>query len=56
MSHPFNNVCLSLSIFTAAGKFAVPDYLNKQVVDLIVKMLLVDPLKRATVTDIRYGA
>jgi len=33
--------------------FAVPDYLNKQVVDLIVKMLQVDPLKRATVGDIR---
>ncbi|KAF6020125.1 hypothetical protein EB796_021567 [Bugula neritina] len=36
-----------------SGMFAVPDYLNKQVVDLIVKMLQVDPLKRATVGDIR---
>ena len=38
-----------------AGVFAVPEYLNKQVVDLIVKMLQVDPLKRATVQMIRYG-
>ncbi|XP_067934383.1 5'-AMP-activated protein kinase catalytic subunit alpha-2-like isoform X2 [Watersipora subatra] len=36
-----------------SGIFGVPDYLNQQVVDLIVKMLQVDPLKRATIRDIR---
>lgn len=37
----------------AAGIFAVPDYLNKEVVGLLCIMLQVDPLKRATTAQIR---
>lgn len=47
----FSNMNCDIAVL--AGMFAVPDYLNKQVVDLIVKMLKVDPMKRATVQDIR---
>ncbi|KAK2167663.1 hypothetical protein LSH36_25g00008 [Paralvinella palmiformis] len=36
-----------------SGIFHVPDFLNKSVVSLLQKMLLVDPLKRATIKDIR---
>ncbi|XP_064626154.1 5'-AMP-activated protein kinase catalytic subunit alpha-2-like isoform X2 [Lineus longissimus] len=36
-----------------SGIFAIPDYLNKSVVNLLVKMLQVDPLKRSTIKDIR---
>ena len=37
----------------SAGIFHVPSHLNKKVVDLLKKTLTVDPLKRATVKDIR---
>ncbi|XP_056017235.1 5'-AMP-activated protein kinase catalytic subunit alpha-2-like isoform X4 [Ostrea edulis] len=36
-----------------SGIFAVPDYLNKEVVSLLCLMLQVDPLKRASITQIR---
>ncbi|KAK7492896.1 hypothetical protein BaRGS_00015843 [Batillaria attramentaria] len=36
-----------------SGIFAIPDYLNKEVVSLLCHMLQVDPLKRATIKDIR---
>lgn len=37
-----------------AGIFPVPDYLNSSVVDLLQKMLTVDPVRRATIKEIRY--
>ncbi|XP_052264663.1 5'-AMP-activated protein kinase catalytic subunit alpha-2-like isoform X13 [Dreissena polymorpha] len=36
-----------------SGIFNIPDYLNKEVVNLLCHMLQVDPLKRATMKDIR---
>lgn len=36
-----------------AGVFDIPDYLNKSVVSLLVHMLQVDPMKRATMEDIK---
>ncbi|PVD22913.1 hypothetical protein C0Q70_16173 [Pomacea canaliculata] len=36
-----------------SGIFAIPDYLKKEVVSLLCHMLQVDPLKRATIKDIR---
>lgn len=36
-----------------SGIFAVPDYLNKSAIQVIVHMLQVDPIKRATITEIR---
>jgi len=36
-----------------SGIFPVPDYLNKSVVSLLCHMLQTDPMKRATVEDIR---
>ena len=36
-----------------SGIFHIPDYLNKSVVNLLVHMLQVDPLKRATIDQIR---
>ncbi|KAK3090223.1 hypothetical protein FSP39_010184 [Pinctada imbricata] len=36
-----------------SGIFAVPEYLHKEVVSLLCLMLQVDPLKRATIKDIR---
>ena len=36
-----------------SGVFPIPDYLNKPVVSLLVSMLQVDPLKRATMEDIK---
>jgi len=36
-----------------SGIFPIPDYLNKSVVTLLCHMLQTDPLKRATVDDIR---
>ncbi|XP_053209745.1 5'-AMP-activated protein kinase catalytic subunit alpha-2-like [Panonychus citri] len=35
------------------GIFPIPDYLNKTTVDLLVHMLQVDPIKRATMEDIK---
>ena len=37
-----------------AGIFDIPEYLNKSVVNLLVLMLQVDPMKRATMEDIKY--
>ncbi|XP_058061182.1 5'-AMP-activated protein kinase catalytic subunit alpha-2-like isoform X6 [Anopheles bellator] len=36
-----------------SGVFPIPEYLNKQVVSLLCQMLQVDPLKRATVEEIK---
>ncbi|CAI9742960.1 5' [Octopus vulgaris] len=36
-----------------SGMFPIPDYLSKDVTNLLVKCLQVDPLKRATIKDIR---
>jgi 5'-AMP-activated protein kinase catalytic alpha subunit len=36
-----------------AGIYSTPDYISKSVSQLIEKMLTVDPLKRATIKDIR---
>lgn len=44
-----------LTFIYSAGIFAVPDYLNKEVVSLLCIMLQVDPLKRATISQIRYA-
>jgi 5'-AMP-activated protein kinase catalytic alpha subunit len=40
-------------LFYLAGIYSTPDYLSKPVSQLIEKMLTVDPLKRATIKDIR---
>lgn len=36
-----------------SGIFPIPEYLNKQVVSLLCQMLQVDPLKRATIEEIK---
>jgi len=36
-----------------SGVFPIPDYLNKSVVNLLCHMLQVDPLKRASIDDIK---
>ncbi|CAF1209969.1 unnamed protein product [Rotaria sordida] len=36
-----------------SGMFPIPDYLNPSVVDLLQKMLRVDPVRRATIKEIR---
>ena len=36
-----------------SGAYSTPDYLSRPVAQLIEKMLTVDPLKRATIKDIR---
>lgn len=36
-----------------SGVFPIPEYLNKQVVSLLCHMLQVDPMKRATIEDIK---
>lgn len=36
-----------------SGVFQIPDYLNQSVVRLLLHMLMVDPMKRATVDDIK---
>lgn len=48
--HFENLICVCL----LAGIFPIPDYLNKSVVNLLVYMLQVDPMKRATMNDIKY--
>ena len=37
-----------------AGIFPIPDYLNQSVVDLLQRMLTVDPVRRATIKEIRF--
>lgn len=36
-----------------SGQFEIPDYLNKPVVNLLCHMIQVDPIKRATIEDIK---
>jgi 5'-AMP-activated protein kinase catalytic alpha subunit len=36
-----------------SGLFSVPDYLNRSSVNLVKRMLQVDPIKRATIKDVR---
>lgn len=36
-----------------SGVYSTPDYLSRSVAQLIERMLTVDPLKRATIKDIR---
>ncbi|KAG1700042.1 5'-AMP-activated protein kinase catalytic subunit alpha-2 [Nymphon striatum] len=36
-----------------SGVFTIPEYLNKSVVNLLTNMLQVDPIKRATIADIK---
>nr|ALE20551.1 AMPK [Leptinotarsa decemlineata] len=36
-----------------AGIFPIPEYLNKQVVNLLCQMLQIDPMKRASIDDIK---
>ncbi|KAH7640307.1 AMP-activated protein kinase alpha subunit [Dermatophagoides farinae] len=36
-----------------SGQFLIPDYLNKSVVTLLCQMIQVDPIKRATIEDIK---
>ncbi|XP_046463597.1 5'-AMP-activated protein kinase catalytic subunit alpha-2-like isoform X2 [Daphnia pulex] len=36
-----------------SGVFPIPDYLNKSVVNLLCHMLQVDPMKRATIDDVK---
>lgn len=38
------------------GIFYTPQYLNPSVISLLKHMLQVDPMKRATVKDIRYSS
>lgn len=55
--------CISFLNFTSqlifyrawllAGVFPIPDYLNKSVVNLLCHMLQVDPMKRATIDDVK---
>lgn len=37
------------------GVFYIPEYLNRSVATLLMHMLQVDPLKRATIKDIRWA-
>lgn len=36
-----------------SGIFPIPEYLNKTVVSLLCQMLQIDPMKRATIEDIK---
>lgn len=40
------------TLIVAAGIFPIPDYLEKSVVNLLLHMLQVDPMKRATIKDV----
>lgn len=51
---PFDNEHVpSLFRKIKSGIFSIPEYLNKQVVNLVCQMLQVDPLKRATIEEIK---
>jgi 5'-AMP-activated protein kinase, catalytic alpha subunit len=41
------------TFFFKAGIYSTPDYISKSVSQLIEKMFTVDPLKRATIKDIK---
>ena len=47
------SVAIFLNYQISAGVFPIPDYLNKKVVSLLCHMLQTDPMKRATIDDIR---
>jgi len=51
MTAPVIDMCLWL--FCTAGLFSVPEHLNKSAVNLLKRMLQVDPIKRATIKDVR---
>jgi len=40
-------------ILILAGMFSVPEHMNKTTVNLIKRMLAVDPIKRAGIKDVR---
>ncbi|RXG68235.1 5'-AMP-activated protein kinase catalytic subunit alpha-2 [Armadillidium vulgare] len=40
-------------LLITAGVFQIPDFLNPSVVRLLLHMLMVDPMKRATIEDIK---
>lgn len=44
---------LLMHVYFSAGIFPIPEYLNKTVVNLLCHMLQVDPMKRATIEDIK---
>ena len=48
-----HNIWWLIQIQISAGVFPIPDYLNKKVVSLLCHMLQTDPMKRATIDDIR---
>jgi len=48
-----SNKFLTNLFLSAAGVFPIPDYLNKSVVSLLCHMMQVDPMKRATIEDIK---
>jgi len=43
-----------LLIVVIAGIFPIPEYLNKAVVSMLCHMLQIDPMKRATIEDIKW--
>jgi hypothetical protein len=47
------NYIIFINNLILAGIFPIPDYLNPSVVDLLQKMLTVDPVRRATIKEIR---
>lgn len=38
------------------GKFIIPDFLSKEVADLLTSLLVVDPSKRYTIPEIRRNS
>jgi len=49
-------VCICMCVYrvcSSAGLFSVPEHLNKSAVNLLKRMLQVDPIKRATIKDVR---
>lgn len=52
--HPSTIRCSNYLLLFSAGVFPLPEYLNKSVVGLLCHMLQVDPMKRATIEDIKY--
>jgi carbon catabolite-derepressing protein kinase len=49
-----NEIIKMKLFFFLAGIFPIPDYLNQSVVDLLQRMLTVDPVRRATIKEIRF--
>lgn len=49
-----NKLLLIMFYVIAAGIFPIPEYLNKPVVNLLCHMLQIDPIKRASVGDVKY--